>query len=144
MVRINLVSPVHLSDQHLIAEYNEILMLFGTVEKHPEIRKQPKEYTLGTGHITFFKDKLVYLKRRHETLQAEMRERGFVPTKRIDLRKYPEHLHNDWTPTKDAIHIIIARIAEKIDKKPDYYRYRGERKPPAFFHKELEKAKRTG
>ena len=77
MVRVNLISPKLLSDQHLIAEYNEILMLLGYVRKYPKLVGIPKDYCLGKGHILFFKDKLGYLKERHELLKKEMRIRGF-------------------------------------------------------------------
>ncbi|MBN1157597.1 endonuclease, partial [Candidatus Woesearchaeota archaeon] len=83
MVRINLVEPKKLTDQHLVAEYNEILMLIGHVRKHPEIKAMPKEYILGKGHILFFKNKLVYLKKRHELIKNEMLRRGFKPKKTI-------------------------------------------------------------
>ncbi|MBU3923323.1 MAG: pyrimidine dimer DNA glycosylase/endonuclease V, partial [Nanoarchaeota archaeon] len=62
MVRINLINPSKLTDQHLIAEYNEILMLIGHIKKFPNIYSQPKTYTLGKGHINFFKNKIKYLK----------------------------------------------------------------------------------
>ena len=36
MVRVNIINPNKLADQHLIAEYNEILMLLGYVRKYPK------------------------------------------------------------------------------------------------------------
>ena len=39
MVRINLIHPKKLADQHLIAEYNEILMLLGHVKKFPHLKE---------------------------------------------------------------------------------------------------------
>lgn len=125
MVRINLVNPKSLMDQHLIAEYNEILMLFGHVDKHSEIRNQPDSYKLGTGHITFFKNKLKYLKDRHELIKKEMKARGFKPTKTISLSKYPVSYRNDWTPKKKDFIVIKKRLSEKIAMKPEYYRYKG-------------------
>ena len=61
MVRINLVHPKKLADQHLIAEYNEILMLIGYVRKYPPLENIPDSYKLGKGHVKFFKNKLDYL-----------------------------------------------------------------------------------
>ena len=46
MVRINLVDPKKLSDQHLIAEYDEILMLTAYIKKYPKIEDIPKKYLL--------------------------------------------------------------------------------------------------
>ena len=63
MVRINLINPKKLTDQHLIAEYNEILMLLGYVKKYPKLEKIPSKYNLGKGHMLFFKNKLKYLKK---------------------------------------------------------------------------------
>ena len=57
MVRVNIINPKYLADQHLRAEYLEIIMLVTYVRKHPKIKKElPKKYCLGTGHILFFKD----------------------------------------------------------------------------------------
>jgi len=133
MVRVNIIHPKKLADQHLIAEYNEILMLLGYVKKYPEEKGIPESYTLGKGHIRFFKNKLIYLKERHERLKDEMRERGFKTNKTINLNKFPSNLINDWEPSNKDEKIIISRITEKINKKPDYYRYYGEPKPCGFF-----------
>ena len=114
-------------DQHLVAEYNEIMMLFGHVSKYPSIKNQPEEYCLGTGHINFFKNKLKYLKGRHELIKKEMKRRGFKPTKTIKLKDYPKQLRNDWVPRNSDFRIIERRLAEKIAIKPGFYRYKGKR-----------------
>lgn len=123
MVRINIVSPKSLSNQHLIAEYNEILMLFGHVKKHPKISFMPKRYVLGKGHINFFKNKLLYLKKRHELIKKEMHGRGFKASKTIPLTEYPKRLCNDWSAKKTDFAIIKKRLAQKIAKKPGYYKF---------------------
>ena len=133
MVRVNLVNPKNLADQHLIAEYNEILMLFGYVNNHPKIRKMPKEYCLGKGHIIFFKDKLSYLKKRHELIKKEMNKRGFKAAKKIVLKRFDRKLRNDWKPKNKDLKIIKKRLIWKIKKKPGYYRYYGKKRPVKFF-----------
>ncbi len=133
MVRINLINPKNLVDQHLIAEYNEILMLLGHVNKFPIIRNQPKEYCLGKGHITFFKDKIKYLKERHELLKKEMLKRGFKTSKTINLNKYPKDYIKGWKPKVKDKEIIKKRLITKINLKPKYYRYKGEKKPKKYF-----------
>ncbi|MDO8481453.1 MAG: pyrimidine dimer DNA glycosylase/endonuclease V [Nanoarchaeota archaeon] len=133
MVRINLIAPSKLADQHLVAEYNEILMLLGYVRKHPEKKDIPTEYCLGIGHIRFFKDKLVYLQKRHELIKTEMRARGFSPTKNISLSGFPSYLKTSWCPLAGDVEIIKRRISEKLLKKPDYYRYHSEPRPVSFF-----------
>jgi len=139
MVRINLVKPQNLSDQHLIAEYNEILMLLGYVKKHPQRCEFQKEYCLGKGHILFFKDKLLYLKKRHELLKEEMRKRGFKTRKSIDISEFPKSMRKDYSPDRKAISIIKKRLAEKLRKKKDFYRHYGEKKNQEFFIKLLSK-----
>ncbi len=138
MVRVNLIHPKKLADQHLVAEYNEILMLLGYVERYPDAVGIPKEYTLGKGHIKFFKDKLKYLKNRHEHIKKEMKSRKFRTDVTIDLKKYPKNLHNDWKPKQKDIIIIKERLTWKINKKPKYYRYYGKYAPKEFFIELLE------
>lgn len=133
MVRINLISPSKLADQHLIAEYNEILMLFGYVRKFPKLGRIPEKYCLGPGHIKFFKNKLSYLKKRHELIKLELRKRGFKTEKTIKLDEFPDELKNDWISCKEDENIIKARLREKILKKPDFYTYYSEKKGKEFF-----------
>lgn len=124
MVRINLIDPKYLTDQHLRAEYNEILMLFGYVKKYPYLDgSEPKRFTLGKGHIKFFKNKLLYLSKRFDKIKKEMIYRGFNPTKKLS-GKYPKILYNDWKPTSRDIMIITFRIYQRIMQKPYYYTYR--------------------
>ncbi len=95
MVRINLINPEKLSDQHLIAEYDEILMLLGYVKKYPTLEEIPERYCLGKGHIKFFKNKLKYLKKRHELIKKEMVKRGFTTNITIHLTEFDKKLVND-------------------------------------------------
>ncbi len=133
MVRINIIAPTTLSDQHLIAEYNEILMLVGHVKKHPKIRSAPKEYKLGEGHINFFKNKIKYLRDRHELIKREMNKRGFKTNKSIRLNQFKEKQIENWKPKVKDFEIIKKRIISKIKLKPNYYRYYREKKKPKFF-----------
>jgi deoxyribonuclease (pyrimidine dimer) len=139
MVRINLITPVNLADQHLIAEYDEILMLLGYVKKYPKKENIPENYCLGKGHIRFFKNKLLYLKKRHELIKKEMRKRGFKTNITIELKKFDASLINDWVPEKKDFDIIKKRIIEKIKLKPDYYKYYGEKKKPELLIKLIRK-----
>ncbi len=137
MVRINLLNPNSLSDQHLIAEYNEILMLIGFIQKFPllELTIIPKNYTLGKGHINFFKNKLTYIKNRHEQIKKEMLKRKFKPTKTLKLNhKSLTNKHkNNYKPTQEAKQLIKQRIKQKIKSKPNFYRYYKHYKPVNFF-----------
>jgi len=133
MVRINLINPKKLADQHLVAEYNEILMLFGYVRKHPKTYEIDHDYCLGKGHIRFFKDKLLYLKKRHELIKKEMKIRGFRRDKTIDLRYFPKNLRNDWKPKQRHFKIIKMRLKYKVNLKPGFYRYYGVKRSKSFF-----------
>lgn len=125
MVRVNLINPKYLTDQHLIAEYNEIFMLLAYIKKHPKLDEdQPKEFVLGKGHMKFFKDKLFYLKKRHDMLREEMKKRGFRATKIVKIENFPDKLKREWKPKEKDLEIIKKRIREKIRKKPDHYTYR--------------------
>ena len=106
MVRINLINPKNLSDQHLIAEYNEILMLIGYVKKSPRLGEITSKYTLGKGHILFFKNKLRYLKKRHELIKKEMKKRSFNANKSIKLNQFNKKLIHDWRPSAKDKSII--------------------------------------
>jgi deoxyribonuclease (pyrimidine dimer) len=134
MVRINLINPKYLTDQHLIAEYNEILMLFGYVRKHPKTHFNdiPKSYRLGQGHILFFKNKLKYLKERFQLIKKEMKNRGFKRRRTLNLSKFDKKLKNNWRPKKQDKEIIKRRIIEKIKIKPGYYSYYRNKKPEKF------------
>ncbi len=143
MVRVNLVDPSVLTDQHLVAEYDEILMLLGYVRRYPSREGIPSSYRLGKGHILFFKDKLVYLKRRHGLLKTEMRKRGFRPTRTITLNEFPKSLRNDWTPREKDYEIIKTRLREKLEKKPAYYRYYGKHESEAFLRGLLDEPPRA-
>ncbi|MGY4884095.1 MAG: pyrimidine dimer DNA glycosylase/endonuclease V [Nanobdellota archaeon] len=143
MVRINIINPKFLADQHLIAEYDETLMLLGYVKRYPklELEKIPKNYKLGKGHILFFKNKLKYLKKRFEIIKKEMKKREFSTNMDIDLSKFDKKLINDWEPKSSDKEIIKKRLIEKINLKPDYYRYYKEKKTKDFFINMIKNAK---
>lgn len=128
MVRVNLIEPVCLADQHLVAEYNEILMLLGYVRKYPGSREIPDEFCLGEGHVRFFRDKLGYLKKRHEALREEMIKRGFKPGRIVSLEGFDRRLHNDWEPDEKSMDLIKKRLCRKIEMKPGFYRYYREKR----------------
>lgn len=133
MVRINLIEPIKLADQHLVAEYDEILMLTAYIKKYPSTENIPPSYCLGKGHMSFFKDKVGYLKKRHEILKVEMRKRGFQTNKTIRLSDFGRNNKGDWQPTKADIKVITERITSKLKLKPTYYRYYSEYMPTDFF-----------
>jgi len=44
-------------------------MLVAFIKKYPSLQNVPVDYRLGTGHMSFFKDKVIYLKNRHDLLK---------------------------------------------------------------------------
>lgn len=133
MVRVNIINPRNLSDQHLVAEYLEILMLITYAKKHPSTEGIPNRYCLGKGHIKFFKNKLKYLKKRHEKIKQEMKKRGFKTDKTATLQGASKALLKDWRPKPGDKDIIKKRLIEKLNMKSGFYKYYREKKPKSFF-----------
>ena len=133
MTRINLVDPSELSDQHLVAEYREIFMVGSSLQRslksknwEKTLANIPKKYTLNKGHVTFFYNKGKYLYKRYELLIEEMKNRGMNPDseRKFKTEQWPDELFNDWEPEPDDYKVIRARIKEKIEMKPEWYRFR--------------------
>jgi len=131
MTRINLVDPSELTDQHLIAEYREIFMVGGSLNRTLNSKvgyredRVPKRYTLNTGHVYFFYNKGAYLHKRYHELIDEMKKRGFQPdsTRVFPTSVFKDNgLYNDWMPSIEDYKIIRQRIEEKIAMKPNWYR----------------------
>lgn len=125
MTRINLVDPSTLHSKHLLAEYRELPRVFGLVLAAqqrgltPDTIRIPPTYVLGTGHVTFFYDKLHWVERRFWKLVAECQKRGF----NIQHTKVPAssdlldiHWWNMWLPTPEAIALNEARIKDRMPK----------------------------
>lgn len=132
MARINSgINPKYLSDQHLIAESVEITMITGALRKDGYVIKGsvPDEYTLGKGHINFFKPKIQYLMKRLLAVNNEMKRRGFSPGTKIDSVEFSCLFINDWQPKfKDTCLVrqrIIERLKEPKKAKTGFHRYYG-------------------
>ena len=132
MTRINLIKPNELSDQHLIADYREIFMVGSALQRSIKSKNWnntkvnlPKVFTLNKGHIKFFYNKGKYLHKRYLQLIHEMRKRGMCPDPHRKFKKeqWPKELYNDWIASEKDMEIIRERIAEKILKKPNWYRW---------------------
>lgn len=125
MTRINVVPVEELHVKHLVAEYREITRPFAKVRARIEKRQTPKSvkipaaYTLGTGHETFFFDKLGYLVERYRQLVQEMQRRGYNPNP-VPIDKLTNGIDSVWfgqyTPTPQAIEINRQRIKERQPK----------------------------
>lgn len=131
MTRINLVHVQELADQHLMAEYRELPRVFGAVRKHAQDGKRVHDfkisstYILGTGHVTFFYDKLLYLQKRHIDIVNECLRRGIniqnIETN--DISDIPAEFCNDYTPTAQEINTSRSRLIEKLMMRPNWYKF---------------------
>ena len=133
MTRINLVNPSELSDQHLIAEYREIFMVGSALQRSLKskswgktITKLPKEFTLNRGHVKFFYNKGRYLHKRYLKIIEEMKDRGMNPdpARKFKREQWPKEFYNDWEPEKEDLAIVRERIKDKVNQKPDWYRWK--------------------
>jgi deoxyribonuclease (pyrimidine dimer) len=122
MTRINVVPPAELTTKHLVAEYREITRLPNNLRKSLtrktpfSMTEIPLSYTLGTGHVKFFYDKMLFLERRFEALVAEMLKRGYNPAYTDSSIFIPEdrRFYNDYTPTIEALIINRDRIKNRL------------------------------
>ena len=117
MTRINIgVPPTQLTNKHLMAEHRELKRIPNVVRKgRCRLDKIPKEFSLGKGHVSFFYDKLGYLKKRYLDLYEECVKRGFnIQSYISSWDGIPNTLMNDYNPTEKDIAIVKERIADRI------------------------------
>ena len=85
----------------------------------------PEKFTLNTGHVKFFYNKGEYLHKRYKQLISEMQHRGMKPDpqRKFKREQWPDELYNDWQPDDDELLIVRQRIQERIEQKPNWYRW---------------------
>ncbi|WP_340608379.1 pyrimidine dimer DNA glycosylase/endonuclease V [Xenorhabdus bharatensis] len=120
MTRINLILPSELCDQHLLAEHRELTRIPNEIvrRKGNVTLSTSEKYLLGKGHVIFFRDKLLFLKKRYEAIHQECLNRGFSVVNRWpdDVSVY-HHLWNDYQVTEEDISVNMARIKERMPIK---------------------------
>ena len=117
MTRINVgVKPSELTNKHLIAEHREIKRIPNCIKSGRfSLKGQPSAFTLGTGHVKFFYDKINYLKLRYLSLYEECINRGFNVTDFSDaFNRIPKEFMGNYTATERDREIILERIAERL------------------------------
>lgn len=132
-MRCNLIPVWFLTDQHLIAEKRELRMIPPLLEKRIKSGKHttfdiPKHFTLGSGHMKFFLNKMLYLSKRYDILTEEMLRRGFNadPSLTFDMDcAIMLNMDNDWEPKPEDYDIIVTRLRERVMEKLGWYRYCG-------------------
>lgn len=128
MTRINLLHPKFLCDQHLLAEHRELTRipncLISGKYKLPDYNKIPTEYVLGTGHITFFLNKIDFLFERYLLIHQECLNRNFAVTWKfpslLKISKVNQQIET-YTPTKKEISLNKARLIERTPRKVLYF-----------------------
>lgn len=118
-----------------MAEYREITMVPAALRrsirtKSPAaiVKSIPADFTLNTGHVRFFYNKMWYLQRRYVRLQEELRARNYKidETREFNYTGLDDLIpQQTWWPTDDDMNIVRARIQERIMAKPEWYRYKG-------------------
>lgn len=117
MTRINVgIKPSELHNRHLLAEHREIKRIPNAIAKGKySLAGIPEKFKLGTGHVKFFYNKLLYLHFRYLDLYAECVRRGFNVTCYNEcFYNMPDELYNDYTPTEYDRQLVQERIAQRI------------------------------
>ena len=127
MTRINCIPVSKLIDQHLRAEYREMLRLPNALKKSKSTGKPlavPMFYKMSAGHMKFFYDKGEYLRKRHDELKKEMNRRGMKTEFSLNLGAFHHYgMMGDWTPGADAMLVNCERLIERINEMDENPRY---------------------
>lgn len=131
MTRINSnLDPKLLKRAHLIAEWREMPMVPASLRRSMRTKTAseiltsiPKKFTLNSGHVKFFYNKLGFLKNRFNRIADEMLRRGYVPDRSriMAFDGFDEIWYGDWQATTEDDEVIIKRINQRIAEKPHLY-----------------------
>lgn len=133
MTRINsAISVRNLTDEHLLAEHREIKRLpacYLKAKTSGALKRIPKEFKLGTGHVTFFLDKFAFTFKRYQELYVECLRRGFQVTDFIQNWLDVDIERSNWKsyePTKEEQELLIQRITDRIQgSSKTFFHYEG-------------------
>jgi len=129
MTRINsAISVQRLTDEHLLAEHREIKRLPACLNRSLQSGKPlniPPHFTLGKGHVTFFYDKMLFVKKRYQELHQECLKRGFtVSNFASNFDRVPQQYLNDYVPTEEERKLLENRITERfLSSKKESWHY---------------------
>lgn len=116
MTRINVgVEPKELPDRLLMAEHREIKRIPNCMKSGRfKLSKIPDRFTLGTGHVSFFYNKILYLKKRYQKIYQECLKRGFNVTNFSEsFEDIDEYFMNDYQETPRDRELLFQRFSEK-------------------------------
>lgn len=135
-MRINIINPKYLTDNHLIAEYRETKMSTYYYSRSSKTKngidpnRISKRYTLNSGHAYMWFDKFGYIDKRFKAILKEMETRGFQTNFReLNYTDIPETAFGDFVPDQNDIRINLDRILIRVADKPQWYKYNGETIP---------------
>jgi len=134
MTRINAsIQPGALCDQHLMAEYRELPRVIA-LAKNWAITKEPKElpkkFTLGTGHVLFFYDKMFFLHIRWINIKHELERRLYKLDDQLCMDIHLsfqdcafKKIYGLYNPTAECNLLLCERIKERLSEmsKITYY-----------------------
>jgi len=131
MTRINAhIKPKHLLDQHLLAEYREIVRIPNVVKAdltnaYKKVKLAPPTFKLSTGHVIYFYDKIKFLHARFLALKQELDCRGIENNMSDEMfLNVPSNLYNDLVECDLANDLVAHRIIERATgmKSLKYYK----------------------
>ena len=117
MTRINVgIHPSELITKMLIAEHREIKRIPNCVRSGRfSMLNQPAKFTLNTGHVKFFYDKLEYLRIRYELIYLECIRRNLkVQYFGNSFVGIDQKYMGNYSETKEDRMLVSARIRERI------------------------------
>ena len=132
MTRINSAINVRrLTDEHLLAEHREIKRLpycLGKAIASGSVKHIPEKFTLGTGHVLFFLNKMEFVRQRYCDIYTECIQRGFIAEWYYNnFVGLPREYSNGYTHTDEERRLLIERITERImQSKKKAWHYRGQ------------------
>lgn len=124
MTRVNIVPVEELSDQHLIAEYNELPRC---LKKKVNLNDAPIKYVLGKGHVKWAQNHCNFTFNRFIQIIKEMEYRGF--NHNYGTEGLIHFNNNDYIVTVEDINLNRSRIKERYNVKPNWYRWTKRNKP---------------
>ncbi len=118
MTRVNSgIHPRFLTRLHLLAEHREIKRIPNVIKSGRfKMDKQPKDFTLGTGHVKFYYNKLHYLYQRYQLIYQECIRRKYKVEDYSDAWSDLQNTQywNNWDETIEAHDLIRDRINERL------------------------------
>lgn len=127
MTRINASIKVEeLCNSMLFAEYREIKRIPNKLKegRYNLNNPIPKNFTLNTGHETFFRDKILYLKKRNDALYQECLKRGMNIQDYSDCyQNIPPEFFNDWEETPVSRLLLKERINKRLTETTSTIRF---------------------